>query len=149
RGRRHGADKAPTRAMAVLRRESRNACGTAFAIHQQEASMIRRNTRLPDGRFVAALLVCMLPACGSDSGTGPSGEPGPGGETPAITLALSATSATVQQGGTTTLVATVMRTGGYTGAVDFAVQNTPTGVTAAQTNTQTVSGITTTTLTLQ
>lgn len=111
--------------------------------------MIRRNTRLPDGRFVAALLVCMLPACGSDSGTGPSEEPGPGGETPAITLALSATSATVQQGGTTTLVATVMRTGGYTGAVDFAVQNTPTGVTAAQTNTQTVSGITTTTLTLQ
>ena len=94
---------------------------------------------------LAALLVCGLVAgCASD-GTGGT-EPGP---TPAISITLSVNSATVLQGGSTQLIATLVRSGGFTGTVNLTVTGAPTGVSGAVSNVVESGGTSTGTITIQ
>jgi hypothetical protein len=66
---------------------------------------------------------------------------------PAYTLALAPTTVTVVQGGTGTVGATLTRTGGFTGAVTFAVEGLPAGVTGAFAPNNTTTNASTLTLT--
>jgi hypothetical protein len=95
-------------------------------------------------KFVALLLVGLAAGCSSD-GSGNT-EPGP---TPAISLTLSANSATVPQGGTTQLTGSLVRSGGFSGTVNLAVTGAPTGVTGAVSNISDSGGTTTGTITIQ
>jgi len=93
-------------------------------------------------RYVVLLLSSLaVQACGSsdDNGTTPK---------PAITIALSPTSATVQQGGSTTVSATVTATGGFTGTPTATVTGAPAGVVILPTNIQTTGAATTVTVSL-
>ncbi len=73
-------------------------------------------------RKLLPLTALVVLACGGNEGTDP---PPP---TPAIAMALSATSGSVQAGNNATVTATVTRTN-FTGAVTVAVTGAPTGVT--------------------
>jgi trimeric autotransporter adhesin len=84
------------------------------------------------------LLLTLLAACGT-GGTENSGT---------ITIGLSPTSATVQQGGSQDVTATLTRGGGFTGTVGLSVTGAPTGVTATASNVTTVGLVTTATVTL-
>ena len=94
--------------------------------------------------LAAALLVATFVAACSSSGDGGT-QPGP---TPAISIALSPTSATVPQGGSTQVGVTITRSGGFTGTVNVNVSGAPSGVSATVSNVQDNSGITTATVTL-
>jgi hypothetical protein len=74
---------------------------------------------------------------------GPS-EPDLGG----ISLSIITTGATVVQGGSQPVSATLTRTGGFSGTVDLTVTGTPSGVTAAVSNVQTTGAVTTATFTI-
>jgi len=105
--------------------------------------MIRHRTR---HRYSAPLLlVCaaLVQSCGS------SGDGGTTTPTPAISIALSPTSASVAQGGTTTVTATVTATGGFTGTPTATVTGAPTGVTILPTGVQTSGATTTITVAVQ
>ncbi len=86
---------------------------------------------------VAAALVTA--SCGSDDTTGPP-------ENPAITVAVSPTSVTLDPGSSETVDLTITRTGGFTGAVTVSASGLPTGVSAS--DVAIASGATTGTLTL-
>jgi len=65
-----------------------------------------------------------------------------------ISLSLSETSATVEQGGSQTVTATLTRIGGFSGAVNLTITDTPSGVTATVSNVQTYGSVTTATVTI-
>lgn len=65
-----------------------------------------------------------------------------------IALALNPTSASVAQGGSTTIAATLTRSGGFTGTVQFGVTGNPAGVTGAVSNEVTTGLVTTATITV-
>jgi len=98
--------------------------------------MIGYRSRYGFATLLSASLLLAVQACGSscDDTTTPK---------PAITIALSPSSASVVQGGSTTVTATVTATGGFTGTPTATVTGAPTGVTILPTNVQT-SGATTT-----
>ena len=83
--------------------------------------------RRHDGRLVLITLGLLLAACKS----GGDGGDDVGGPTGAISLSLNPGSATVAQGGSTTVTGTLTRSGGFTGAVDVLVANAPSTVNAA------------------
>ena len=95
-------------------------------------------------RTVLPLAALVVAAC-SSSGDGGT-QPGP---TPAIAISLSTASGGAAQGGSTTLTATLTRSGGFTGTVTLSVQGAPAGVTGAVSNEQTSGGVTTATITIQ
>ena len=70
--------------------------------------------------------------------------PGPG----SIALSLSETSATVQQGGSQAVAATLTRAGGFSGTVDLTITGAPSGVTTAVSNVQTSGAVTSATVTI-
>jgi len=67
---------------------------------------------------------------------------------PAILLTLSRTAVSVIQGQSTTVEASVSRTGGFTGDVAIAVEGAPTGVTGGVANVTTTGGVSTGTVTI-
>lgn len=87
---------------------------------------------------LAPLVVAVLAAgCGSSGGTT---DPPDGGS---ISISLSKTTLTAQQGGSDNLTATISRNGGFTGTVTITTEGAPAGVTAEASNV-TTSGTTTT-----
>ena len=74
---------------------------------------------------LASALLLTLAACG---GGDPSTSPP---LTPGFAVSLPSTALSVEQGATGTLSATVVRSGGFTGAVDVMVEGLPTGVSAS------------------
>jgi uncharacterized membrane protein len=92
-------------------------------------------------RHGAALVLAVAAAGCKSDGTGiDDGE---------IALALSATSATVEQGNATSATATLTRSGGFTGPVQFAVTGAPAGITATVSNPQTTGLVTSGTLNVE
>jgi hypothetical protein len=73
---------------------------------------------------------------------------GPSGPTAAIALSLNPTSATVVQGGSSTVMGTLTRSGGFTGDVNLFLVNAP-GTVTATAILQTVGATTTATITVQ
>ena len=92
---------------------------------------------------VSVLLIGLIAGCG----TSDNGGSGPG-ERPAIAISISKNSMTIQQGGSDNLVATITRSGGFTGVVTIATEGAPTGATAAVSNVTTAGGTTTGTITV-
>ncbi len=86
---------------------------------------------------VAAALV--VTACGID---------GPPTDSGSISLSLATTSATVLQGGSQPVTATLTRIGGFSGTVNLSVTGQPSGVTAAVSDLQTSGAVTTATITI-
>ena len=98
-----------------------------------------------DSRVVSsAVLLAVLAACSSDGGGGP--EPGPD---PAIAITLASSAASIPQGGSAPVAATLTRSGGFTGTVNLTVEGVPAGVTGSVGNVQTTGGTTTATVTIQ
>lgn len=95
-------------------------------------------------RFLTAVSL-MAVAAGCSSGGDGGTDPGP---TPAISIAVNPTSATIQQGASAAVTATLTRSGGFTGTVNLAVQGAPAGVTGVPSNVQTTGGVTTATVTI-
>ncbi len=93
----------------------------------------RRAWRAWIGGAFAALAL----ACGSD------GDNGPVGNTGSIQIAVEPASLSVEQGGTNSVVVSLTRAGGFTGAVSLAITGLPAGVTTTVTPQQ-LSGATTT-----
>jgi uncharacterized membrane protein len=96
----------------------------------------------PDGRLLLATL-CLISACKSAKGGDDVGGP-----TAAIALNLSPGSASVAQGGSSTVTGTLTRSGGFTGDVNLFLVNAPSTVTATAIL-QTVGATTTATITVQ
>jgi hypothetical protein len=88
------------------------------------------------------LLAVLVGACSSSGG---GTEPGP---TPAISLALASSSASIAQGGSAPVGATLTRSGGFTGTVNLTVEGVPAGVTGAVSGVSTTGGVTTATVTI-
>ncbi len=88
---------------------------------------------------------CML-VVGCSSSSGGTTTPGDKG---AIAIGLSASSASIQQGKSASITATLTRSGGFTGAVNLTVEGAPAGVTGAITDVATSGGTTTATVTIQ
>jgi len=95
-------------------------------------------TRTKLARWIGALMLAL--GC-SSGGTDPGGNG-------SIAIALSPTGATVLRGGSTLVVATLTRGGGFTGTVNFTAEGAPTGVTASVGASSTVGGTTTATVTV-
>ena len=93
---------------------------------------------------VSFIVLGVAAGCSSDGSGGT--EPGP---TPAISLTLSASSASVAQGGTTQVTGTLVRSGGFSGTVNLTVTGAPAGVTAAVSNISEAGGTTTGTIAIQ
>jgi len=87
----------------------------------------------------ASLLAALACSSEGDGNTEPVG---------AIALTLNPTSASVQQGGTVAVAATLTRSGGFTGDVALSVEGAPAGVTATIGNIVTAGGTTTATVTI-
>ncbi|NOT06806.1 MAG: hypothetical protein HOP28_01235, partial [Gemmatimonadales bacterium] len=90
------------------------------------------------------LAALAISACKSKGSPGPT-EPGP---TPAIALSISTGGATVVQGGTTPVSATLTRSGGFTGDVLLTVDGVPSGVTGSVSTPVTSGGTTSATITI-
>lgn len=88
---------------------------------------------------LAALTAAAAVGCKSD---------GTGTETGTIVIALNPTSGSVAQGGSAVVAATLTRSGGFTGTVQFGVTGNPTGVTGAVSNEVTTGLVTTATITV-
>ena len=88
---------------------------------------------------LAILTAAVAAGCKSDGTGTDDGE---------IAISLNPTSATVAQGGNTTVAGTLTRSGGFTGTVQFGVTGNPTGVTAAVSNEVTTGLVTTATFTI-
>ena len=103
--------------------------------------MTRRLLRRRHARLLFPVLIATAFACSSsDNGTG---------VTPSITLTINPTSASVQQGGSTAVTATITGAGGFTGAgASFNLTGSPAGVTFAVSNVQTTGSVTTATVTV-
>jgi len=98
---------------------------------------------------VFALLALCVPVvsagCGSDgSPTAPQGKNG----NPTISIALDPTSASVEQGASTEVDATVTAAGGFSGSVGIAVKGAPGGVTGEVGDVKSSGGTTTATVTI-
>ena len=104
--------------------------------------MIRHFRRPRRAALLLSAAALFVQACGS-SDDGGSTTP-----KPAITISLSPTSASVAQGGSTTVTATVTATGGFTGTPTATITGAPTGVTITPTNIQTSGATTTITVSL-
>ncbi|MEP7380528.1 MAG: hypothetical protein ABI910_02515 [Gemmatimonadota bacterium] len=92
-------------------------------------------------RPTLAVLVLVMTACGGgDGGTTPT--PIPQG----FTVALSASTLSVEQGAAGSVTATIGRTGSFSGTVTLAVENVPAGMTATFSPTAITSNTTSTTL---
>jgi uncharacterized membrane protein len=89
-------------------------------------------------RGVAALAAAVLLGCPADNGTQPG----------TLTLSITPTSASVQQGASTAVSATATSGNGFSGTVTFAVSGAPTGVTASVTNVVPSGSTTTATVTI-
>ena len=76
----------------------------------------------------AVLVIATVAACGGDSGPTSPSTPPPS-QTPAISLTLAVDSVSVFKGDTVTVLVTLARSGGFTGAVALEVSGVPTGVT--------------------
>lgn len=104
--------------------------------------------RFASPRRWSALLLAgalgLIQGCGGGGGDDNGGT----SPTPSITIALSPTSASVQQGGSTTVTATVTGAGGFTGVPVLSVSGAPTGVTGGVSNIQTSGSTTTATVTI-
>lgn len=81
-------------------------------------------------RISGLTLLATLVACGSSSPSEP-GPPPPPPQTPAFTMALGATTLAALQGETAQLTVTVVRSGGFAGAVNVTAEGLPAGATAA------------------
>ena len=101
--------------------------------------MIRGFVRSRVSLGVALLSVLGLAACG-----GPS-EPE---DNPTISITISPTSASVEQGGSTDVAVTVTGAGGFTGTATVAVEGLPSGVTGTVGNVGGSGGTTTATVTI-
>jgi hypothetical protein len=99
---------------------------------------VRHPSQIPLRRATLLLAGLIAAACssGGDGGTGP-------GPTPTIALFLASSSASVAQGGSAQVSATLTRGGGFTGTVALTVEGAPTGVTGAVSNVTTSGGTTT------
>lgn len=89
--------------------------------------------------FLLAVAVAAGVSCNGD-GTPP--------EDPAISISVSPTSASVQQGASTDVAVTVTGSGGFTGAANIALQSPPAGITGTVSGLQTTDGTTTATITV-
>lgn len=85
------------------------------------------------------LLATFVAACDDDD---------PAGPTPALTVAVTPTTANVVQGATQAITVTVTATTGFNEDVTLAVTGLPTGVTAPVSNQQRTNNVTTATVTL-
>lgn len=94
----------------------------------------------PKSRWFAGL-GAMLAIAGCSEGIVES-DPG------SISLSITTTSATVMQGGSQPVAATVTRIGGFTGTVALTVTGQPSGVTALVSNVQSTGAVTTATITV-
>lgn len=106
---------------------------------------LTRTTRSPARWLRPALLLSALTlsvACGS----GPTSPPPPP-PTGVISIAPSAGSGIIEQGGQAAITVLVTRAGSFTGAVTLTVEGLPTGVTAAQSNVTTNGATTSATIT--
>ena len=92
-------------------------------------------------RLSAAVLLAAIAACGSEGNGGTS----PG----SISLAINPTSATVTQGGSRSVAATLTRLGGFTGTVAVTVTGQPAGVTVSLSNVSTEGAVSSATVTIQ
>lgn len=102
--------------------------------------MSSRKSRLFAG-LAGALIVA---ACSDITGDGGTPPPDPG----SISLSIATTSASVAQGGSERVTATLTRIGGFSGTVNLYVTGQPSGVTAAVYNMQTTGAVTTATVTI-
>ena len=93
----------------------------------------------------AALLTAFLAACGGGGDGGTTNPPPAPGD---FGLTLSSTTLSVVQGGTSTLTASVARTGSFTGTVDVSAEGLPTGVSASFNPATVGAGVTSTVLTV-
>ena len=89
-------------------------------------------------RFLAAVLLAVGCTSGNDSTA----------TTPAIAVTMNPAAVGAAAGGSAQAIATVTRTGGFSGAVTVTVEGLPTGVTAAISNSQTTGDTTTAVITL-
>lgn len=92
-------------------------------------------------RYGLVLLGTAVAAACSSQGDGGT-EPG------TISLTIDQASATIQQGGSQAVTATLTRAGGFTGTVNLDVTGEPTGVSATVSNIQTAGAVTTATVTI-
>lgn len=93
----------------------------------------------------AAIFTAALAACGGGGDGGTTNPPPAVGD---FGLTLSSTTLSVVQGGTTTLTASVARTGSFTGTVDISAEGLPAGVTASFNPSTVGAGVTSTVLTV-
>ena len=98
-------------------------------------------------RVTVGLMVAAAVGVGAGTGCSSKGDGGTG-PTGTIALVLGAAAATVVQGGTTQVAATLTRGGGFTADVVFSVEGVPTGSTGAVSNAATSGGTTTATVTI-
>ena len=91
-------------------------------------------------RYGLVLLAAAAVGCSSEGNGGT--EPG------SISLAIDPAAATVQQGGSQAVNATLTRSGGFTGTVNLDVTGEPDGVAATVSNVQTAGAVTTATVTI-
>ncbi len=102
---------------------------------------VRRAARVAS----AVLLTAVLAACGGGGDGGTTNPPPSVGD---FGLTLSSTTLSVVQGGTSTLTASVARTGSFTGTVDISAEGLPAGVTASFNPSTVGAGVTSTVLTV-
>jgi hypothetical protein len=91
-------------------------------------------------KWCALLLTSLVSACGGSKTTTPSEG--------SIAITISPTGATIEQGASATVTATLTRGGGFTGPVTIAVEGAPAGVTGDASNVQTTGTTTTATITI-
>ncbi|HEY4320755.1 MAG TPA: hypothetical protein VGM77_06185 [Gemmatimonadales bacterium] len=85
---------------------------------------------------VAVAMLAATQSCSNSDGGGGTTQPG------SISMALSSNSATVAAGGTTSTIATVTRSGAFTGSIAVSVENAPAGVLASVASTGSVATVT-------
>jgi hypothetical protein len=104
--------------------------------------MNRRRFGSLHARLLVPALIVTAFACSSSDNGGT-------GVTPSITITINPTSASVQQGGSAAVTATITGAGGFTGAgASFNLTGAPAGVTFAVSNVQTTGSVTTATVTV-
>ena len=112
------------------------------------ASRIRTAHLNSFARFGWAVCVMGIGLAMTACGGGGDDSPTPPTNTPAFTLSVSPTTATIVAGNSSPVTVTVARTGGFTGAVALTTSTPPTGVTATFSEAQIIPTATTSTLSL-
>jgi uncharacterized protein YdeI (BOF family)/uncharacterized membrane protein len=80
-------------------------------------------------RLVSTALLVVAAACGGGGGGDNNGGTGPGPVSQDFDLTLSATTLSVEQGGSSSVTASVGRTGGFAGTVNLSAESVPSGLT--------------------